>query len=75
MAITFWVIYDHPKDFPTEFVGRRQYVDSRGQVMYDNRPFARGQTIDEVRAKVPYGCWRFERSPEDDPVIAETWME
>lgn len=73
--ITFWVIYDHPKDFPTEFVGRRQHIDSKGQLFFDNDLFARGPTIEDVRAKVPAGCVRFEPMGEDDPVIVETWME
>jgi len=28
--LSIWVVYDHPTDFPTEFVARRHEVDGEG---------------------------------------------
>lgn len=72
-AITFWVIYDHPKDYPDEFVGRRQFVTAAG-IVKDNDLFARGPSVAAVREQIPQGAIQVGPSPGDDPVIAEVWM-
>lgn len=67
------VIYDHPKDFPDEFVCRRQCVDG-DRLLIEKELFARGPTLESVRAQIPPGEFCIPRSPEDDPVIVETWL-
>lgn len=71
--IVMFVIYDHPADFPNEFVCRRCYPDA-GRVEFDPDLFARGKTLGEVRDQIPAGACRLEWSPDDDPVIVETWL-
>lgn len=71
--LVMFIVYDHPADFPNEFVCRRCYP-AAGAVVFDPELFARGNTLDKVRARIPAGAVRLERSPEDDPVIVETWF-
>lgn len=68
-----YVIYDHPKDFPEEFVCRRHCLEN-GRATIEPELFARGRTIEYVRAQIPNGEYRIGRSLEDDPVIVETWL-
>lgn len=68
-----FVIYDHPADFPDEFVCRRLYLKA-GMVFFEADLFARGETLNTVRSQLPAGQIRFGRSSEDDPVIVETWL-
>lgn len=68
-----FVIYDHPKDFPEEFVCRRCYVEA-GRVVFESHLFARGKTLDYVRLQIPAGQVRLAAPPGDDPVIVETWL-
>lgn len=68
-----FVIYDHPKDFPDEFVCRRCYPEN-GHVVFELDLFARGKTLESVRDQVPPGQVRFGRQEGDDPVILETWL-
>lgn len=71
--LVMFVIYDHPKDFPDEFVCRRCWIEA-GRIIFDPDLFASGPTLGAVREKVPAGTVRIDRSPGDDPVIVETWL-
>lgn len=68
-----FVIYDHPKDCPDEFVCRRCTTEG-GRVVFENALYARGETLDAVRAQIPPGEVCLGRSENDDPVIVETWF-
>lgn len=68
-----FVIYDHPNDYPDEFVCRRCAV-ANGGVLFEDELYARGDTLDSVRSQIPPGEIRFGRSSDDDPVIVETWL-
>lgn len=67
------VIYDHPKDYPDEFVCRRCTAAS-GRVVFEQTLFARGPTLDSVRSQLPPGEVCLGREANDDPVIVETWI-
>lgn len=63
-----WIIYDHPRDFPDDFVARR---------------FGTGIPTDDVivgplealREHLEnLGLVRIARHPTDDAVIVETWL-
>jgi len=71
----FYAIYDHPSDYPHEFVCRR-WRAARGAVRpIDNgEPFARGQTLDSVRAMLPANLTNLGRKHGDDPRLVETWI-
>jgi hypothetical protein len=69
-----WVVYDHPSDYPENFVVRRWEI-------FNQRPYFRptgdvvlATTIEEARRSIPWDRIRFSRSPEDDPKIVEIWM-
>ena len=65
-----WTVYDHPRDQPDKFVVRMFYGEVWTPIgfLFD--------TLDEARSWVQYngGCVRIPRSPDDDPVIVETWL-
>ena len=65
---SIWVVYEAPNDFPDQYVARRLQL---------NKPtsdFVVGNTMIEVRAKLPKGLFRIERSDRDDPQIRESWI-
>lgn len=65
---SIWVIYEAPPDFPDKYVARRLEM---------NRPTADvviGDTLSDVRSKLPAGLFRIERSDRDDPMIRESWI-
>jgi len=71
-----YVIYQRPKDWPQyAYVVRRwRVVPGVRAPLADIRPWALTQTIQLARASIPPGLVLLPRSPEDDPVIVETWL-
>lgn len=71
-AVTLYVIYDHPIDFPDEFVCRRWVLD---RLMDEGRePFARAKTLNAIRCQLPPGLFMMHRWDHDDPAILEIWI-
>jgi hypothetical protein len=71
-GLRLFTIYDHPIDHPNDFIAREWVVVGS---FYEPRAIAaRGASLDEVRAQLPPGLARIDRSPEDDPKIVETWL-
>jgi hypothetical protein len=72
-GLIMWAVYDHPTDFPAEYVARRFLVDSDGplptsQVLTSN-------DLDCLRdALQDMGLVCLTRSEGDDPKIVETWL-
>ncbi len=66
-----WTIYDHPGDYPDKFVVRKFIV---GTSLIATQEVIVGATLDEVRDLIPPGLVCLTRSPDDDPVIVETWF-
>lgn len=68
-----WVIYDHPRDYPRNYVARKWRYDT-------NPPTATpdlivSPSIERLREMmVDAGYTRIERHPIDDAVILETWV-
>jgi len=71
--LDLYVIYDHPKDHPNNFVVRRWKLAADGTLTAENDCFLAG-TIDDARSFVPRGLVHIPRYPQDDPVITEVWM-
>ena len=69
--LCFWVITDHPSDFPAHICMRRQYAGADG-VIHD-RIAGLYDSLDDARADVPDGLCCIGRWTEDDPVIVESW--
>ena len=80
-ADVMFVLYnDTTSDYPGEWVVRRQ-ATHEGQIFKDSNLSARGKTRKECVAKLfkafPTVFTSFvfiARSPQDDPVIAGTWL-
>lgn len=73
--LELFTIYDHPRDYPDQFVCRRSEVTPT-----EIRPMeivAAGQTLEECRDTLTRhfpGLHCLGRQPEDDPVIVEVWV-
>lgn len=67
-----WVIYFNPSDYPGSYVVRAWKIDKNQAnpmvacVVY--------KTLEEARKLASPGRVMIQRSPEDDPVIVETWI-
>jgi hypothetical protein len=67
-VLDVWIIYDSPSDYPGHFVARRFLV---------NQPTAdvlTAATLEDVRALLPKGLLRLERTQHDQPHIVEVWV-
>jgi hypothetical protein len=72
--LTMWTIYSSPADYPdVPFVVRGWAVGPYG-ALADTGALGFADTLDEARNMIPDGLVRMERSPDDDPVVVETWM-
>lgn len=70
-----YVIYKHPADYPDHYVVRAWRIETGREPLAGFVKLA--DTLEEARQLVPIerlGLVRIERSPEDDPVIQETWL-
>ncbi len=65
---SMWVVYESPDDFPDQYVARRLHLNRL------TKDYVVGNTLIEVRSKLPKGLFRIERSERDDPQIRETWI-
>ena len=66
--LEIWVIYDHPIDFPNEFVARKFILDKPTKDMIVM------PSLDEVRKMLPPDLTRLDRCLEDDPRMIEVWL-
>ena len=72
-ALSIWVIYDHPRDFPDIFVARRHIA--YGPKAGPTTDAIGSDLLDALREEMERrGLVRMDRLPADDPVIIETWM-
>ena len=63
------VIYDKPKDYPSNFVARLWDIN--------NKPTSYvvvADSLEEIRKLLPNNLTRIPRSEADDPVIIETYL-
>lgn len=70
--MSWWVIYARPTDRPEHFVGRRHEVLDGDTVATDD--IVTGDTVEEVRARLPRGLYCLPIDPTDDPRIVEVWV-
>jgi hypothetical protein len=68
-----FVVYERPKDYPDKFVVRRWSISGE-RVDADGDWFFLGETLEDVREKVPRHCIRIHRHPYDEPQILEVWI-
>jgi hypothetical protein len=70
--LRMWTLYDHPKDQPDNYVARLWLVGD-GRIIPTNDMFV-ADTLEELRLLLPPELSCLPRTPEDDPVIVETWL-
>lgn len=76
VALTMFVIYWDPSDYPRKFVVREWRVsgDKPGELMAASKPTAVVDTVEEARAAVPPYLVKLACQDGDDPAIYETWL-
>lgn len=67
------VVYEYPDDFPESYVARAYFI-TKEYSWPSQEIFIVKDTLDEVRAAIPAGMLRMNRSPEDDTCILETYL-
>jgi hypothetical protein len=72
-ALSIWVIYDHPTDFPHNFVARRHVA--YGPDAGPTADLMIAPDLGLIRKEMERrGLTRLHRFPEDDDKIVETWL-
>jgi hypothetical protein len=71
-GLAMWTVYDHPTDYPNQFVARKFLVNSKGVVRTNDMFLA--DTLEEIRDLLPPGLMNLYRYAQDDPNIIETWI-
>jgi hypothetical protein len=67
--LPIWVVYDHPADFPSNFVAR-MHLDEKptGNLMIS-------PDLESIRDQLRrHGLVCMARHPDDDPKIVECWI-
>lgn len=68
-----WVVYQRPKDFPSNYVARKWLIRRGGIEATASVMVCR--TIDRLRRELAgRGLTCLDRDPEDDPSIVEVWL-
>jgi len=67
------VVYKNPSDYPNKFVVREQWAGAGG-IEFADSPLCVVDTYDEILPHIPNWMVKIMRSPEDDPVILESWL-
>ena len=65
---SIWVVYESPPDFPDQYVARRLHMNK------STKDYVVGNTLVDLRKKLPKGLFKIERSERDDPMIRESWI-
>jgi hypothetical protein len=73
-ALTIWVIYDHPADFPDSYVLRPQFVQPGGVMGIGDIAYT-SNNIEALRKVMRgMGLHCLPRMPDDSSKIMETWL-
>lgn len=72
-ALSIWVLYDHPTDWPDHFAARRHVA--YGPDAGPTADLVLDQDLERLRRVLErLGLTRLDRMPGDDPKIIETWL-
>lgn len=70
--LSLWTIYDHPRDYPRDYVAREFLVEVEAVATAN---VLVSKDIDAIRDELyRRGFVRMERLAGDDPCIVETWI-
>lgn len=72
-ALVMWTVYDHPTDFPNDYVARKWELDSTGVHATDEVILHRRLAAVRGQMRVR-GLTRLPRFPQDEPKIIEVWL-
>lgn len=70
--LTMYVVYDHPLDFPDEFVVREW--NSKLASVTAGKLVAHDASYEEVIKSIRSDFTNIGRQPDDDPAIKEVWL-
>lgn len=71
--LVLWTIYDHPRDYPKDFVARKWEIYPTGARATTD--ILQSEDLSTLRGLLDQqGLCMLHRSPGDDPVIVETWL-
>lgn len=73
-AIITYVVYRYPKDYPEDFVIRKNYINKSGEIIPAQHLFAKNKSYENLIKTLPRNLIRFPRFTEDEPQILETWL-
>ena len=64
-----WTVYDHPSDYPNDWVARKFVVEAG--VVSRTDDVLTSRALRRLHKKLPAGLHRLNRHPQDDPKIVE----
>lgn len=71
--LIIWTLYEHPTDYPNEYVLRR--FDVEPDMAIGTKHCLTADTADELRdAAMRAGLTRIKRNPEDESQVMESWL-
>jgi hypothetical protein len=71
--MSIWTVYDHPTDFPNNYVAREWIIENGKERPGTNIIIA--PDIERLREVLRRGLFHpIPRSENDDPVIVESWI-
>jgi len=71
-ALSMWVVYSSPSDYPGQFVARRWEAQGASPLATEDVLLA--GDLQALRDKLPAGMECLSRYPGDDPAVVETWL-
>lgn len=72
-ALVMWTVYDHPTDFPNDYVARKWELDHTGVRATDEVILHRRLAAVRMQMRVR-GLTCLPRLPMDEPKIVEVWL-
>jgi hypothetical protein len=68
--LLIWTVCENPKDYPGMFTARPHSTRANAPCDF----LLTAPSIEAIRELLPPGLTRLPLSPDDDPVIVETWL-
>ena len=73
-GLPVWVVYDHPRDYPHDYVARMHIAERDGSTTISDVALV-SRSLDLLRMELEArGLTCLHRMEGDDPVILETWL-
>ncbi len=69
-----WTVYEHPTDYPDQFVARRFNILIDKPEPQATDDIVTAASLQELREMLPIGLTRIPRLHGDEPQIVEVWI-